>query len=86
MWSRAIFVFGMLLLVSLGLCGLNVVAVLGVNGAIRGAHNGPIRQAISRALVGFGYVELFGMAVGVVGIAISFVGAAVSALIPRRRT
>lgn len=85
LWSRAIIVFGMVLLVSFGLCGLNFIAVLGVNGAIRGAQNAAVRQTISRALVGFGYVEVFGMILGIVGLVVSIIGAGISALIHRNR-
>ena len=86
LWSRAIFVSGMVLLVSFGLCGVNFFAVLGLNVAIQGPQDAHIRRGISRALVGFGSVELFGMAIGIIGIIISLIGAGVSALLTRRRT
>ena len=84
LWSRAIIAFGMVLFVSFGLCGLNFFAVLGLNGAVHGTQNAPIRQTISRTLIGFGYVEVFGMIIGIVGVVVSLVGAGISALLRRR--
>ena len=86
LWSRAIFVSGMVLLVSLGLCGLNLVTLLGVNGAMQGPAQTSVRQTVSRTLVGFGYVELAGMALGALGLVISMIGAGIAALIRQRKS
>ena len=86
LWSRGIFLFGMMLLVSFGLCGLNFVAVFGVNVALSGPAHNQVRQTVGITLVSLGYVELFGMLIGLIGLVISLLGAAITSLTGRNKT
>ncbi len=86
LWSRAIVFFGMLLMASFGLCGLNLIAVLSISGATQAAQQSPVRQAISKTLIDLGYVEVFGILLGIVGVVVSLIGAAIHSILGRRNS
>jgi hypothetical protein len=60
--------FAIVLLVSVGLCGLNLLA-FGKYGAISGGTPAPPRSAeLSMILMGTGFIELLGMMIGAGGL------------------
>ena len=86
-WSKAIAVSGLVLLISLGLCGLNAAAFSHFNlpisgGSVPGQES---REHWARILVMTGMVESVGIVIGVAGVVVSVVGAAVSAALKARQ-
>jgi hypothetical protein len=84
-WTRGLAIFAAVLVISLGLCGLNYGAIVLLRTPISGPSV-PGNQAAERLggiLIGTGVLELLGMGVGALGLVICFVGLLVQTAIRR---
>lgn len=86
-WTRALAIFAALLVISLGLCGLNYGAITLLDSAAKGpsspANHGA--QRLSGIFIGTGMLELFGMGVGALGLVICFLGLLIQTAIMRTK-
>jgi hypothetical protein len=84
-WMRALAISAALLVISLGLCGLNYGAVLLLNTPANGPSV-PANQAAQRLggiLIWTGMLELVGMGVGALGVVICLLGLVIQTAIGR---
>ena len=68
--AKAATVLVVILLISLGLCGANFVAVLGFVGVNEGGSSGASKQALSGVLTVAGVLELAGIALSLCGLVV----------------
>jgi hypothetical protein len=76
LWVRTVAISAAILGISLGLCGLNVGASFLLSPHTVGppAARSPFQETVGSVLSLTGVVEMCGMALGALGIALSFVG------------
>jgi hypothetical protein len=76
LWVRAVAISAAILGISLGLCGLNVGASFLLSPHTVGppVARSPLQETVGSVLSLTGVVEMCGMALGALGIALSFVG------------
>ncbi len=68
-WAKGLAIFAILLVISLGLCGLNYGAVLLLKAPANGSAN-----PLGGILIVAGVLELVGMGLGALGIVICLIG------------
>jgi hypothetical protein len=79
-WAKGLAIFAILLVISLGLCGLNYGAALLVKAPANGSAN-----PLGGILIWTGVLELVGMGVGAFGIVICLLGLLVQTAIGGRK-
>lgn len=77
-WSRAVAVFGIILLISLGLCGVNYAAMSVVDG-----H--PALNGAGVILIVTATLETIGILVGASGLVVTLIGAGLNAFLKSLR-
>ena len=86
-WMRALAFFAALLVISLGLCGLNFGAIslfqLPINGpSVPGKQ---LAERLGGILIGTGMLELLGMGIGALGLVICVLGLFIQTAIKRTK-
>jgi hypothetical protein len=84
-WTRALAIFAAVLVISLGLCGLNfgAVSLLGTQMNGPAVPGNQAAQRLSGILIWTGILELFGMGVGALGVVTSLLGLLIQTVIRR---
>ncbi len=82
-WFRATTLFGVALLISAGLCGINYVSFNLFGLARGGTSSSPARNTAGVVLVALGALELLGMLVGALGLCFSLLGLLTAVLLDR---
>jgi hypothetical protein len=86
-WMRALAIFAAVLVISLGLCGLNVGAFSLFHPPINGPSvpGNQFAERLGEILLGTGMLELIGMGVGALGLVVCVLGLFIQTVIRRTK-